>query len=69
MTLSNIAFAKTKAFQILSQDRQRLESTTIKQLFQEDAKRQSKFSILDQDILLYFSVTASLIFAATDNLP
>jgi len=55
MTLSNIAFAKTKAFQLLSQDRQRLESTTIKQLFQEDAKRQSKFSILNQDILLDYS--------------
>ena len=55
MTLSNIAFAKTKAFQLLSQDRQRLESTTINQLFQADSNRQSKFSILGQDILLDYS--------------
>jgi glucose-6-phosphate isomerase len=55
MSLSNIAFANTKAFQLLSQDRQRLEAITIKELFQADSNRQSKFSILNQDILLDYS--------------
>lgn len=55
MTFSNIAFSKTKAYQDLLQDRQRLSQTHLISLFQKDANRQSKYNILDQDILLDFS--------------
>jgi glucose-6-phosphate isomerase len=55
MNLSNIAFAKTKAFSQLIQDRQRLKSTQIKSLFEANENRQSQFSILNQDILLDYS--------------
>jgi glucose-6-phosphate isomerase len=55
MKLSNIAFAKTKAFSQLIQDRQRLKSTQIKSLFEANENRQSQFSILNQDILLDYS--------------
>jgi glucose-6-phosphate isomerase len=55
MILSNIAFAETKAFQELTKDRNRLADFKIKESFQQDANRQSKFSILSQDILLDFS--------------
>ncbi|MFD3393813.1 glucose-6-phosphate isomerase [Aquirufa sp. OSTEICH-129V] len=55
MTLSNIAFSKTKAYQDLLQDRQRLSQTHLISLFQKDANRQSKYNIIDQDILLDFS--------------
>jgi glucose-6-phosphate isomerase len=55
MTLSNVAFAQTNAFQQLTKDRARLSATNMKQLFQLDAQRQAKFSILNQDILLDYS--------------
>ena len=55
MTLSNIDFSRTEAFQLLSEDRKRLSSVSMKDLFQQDAKRQEKFSLLDQDILLDYS--------------
>ncbi len=55
MTLSNIDFSRTEAFQLLSEDRKRLSSISMKDLFQQDAKRQEKFSLLDQDILLDYS--------------
>jgi len=55
MTLSNVAFAQTNAFQKLTNDRERLAKTDMKQLFQLDAQRQAKFSILNQDILLDYS--------------
>lgn len=55
MNLSNIAFAETKAFSLLTQDCQRLKSTHIKRLFEDNPSRQSQFSILSQDILLDFS--------------
>lgn len=55
MTLSNIDFSRTKAFQLLSEERKRLSSISMKDLFQQDAKRQEKFSLLDQDILLDYS--------------
>lgn len=55
MTFSNIAFAKTKAYQELLQDRQRLSKSHLTSLFQADENRQSKYNILDQDILLDFS--------------
>lgn len=55
MILSNIAFAETKAFQELTKDRNRLADFKIKESFQQDANRQSKYSILSQDILLDFS--------------
>lgn len=55
MTFSNIAFSQTKAFHNLSQDRKRLDETTIKNLFQTDSNRQLHFSLLDQDILLDYS--------------
>ena len=56
MTLSNVAFAQTNAFQQLTKDRARLSATNMKQLFQLDAQRQAKFSILNQDILLDYMV-------------
>ena len=55
MTLSNIDFSKTQAFQLLSEDRKRFSSTQLKDLFAQDAHRQEKFSLLDQDILLDYS--------------
>ena len=55
MTLSNIAFAQTKAFQKLAKDRDRLAKNTIKNLFKEEPNRQANYHILDQDILLDFS--------------
>lgn len=55
MTLSNIDFSKTQAFQLLVEDRKRLASLPIKRLFEKDVNRQEKFSILDQDILLDYS--------------
>ncbi len=55
MTLSNIAFAETKAFQELAKDRDRLAKNNLKNLFKEEPNRQSKYSIIDQDILLDFS--------------
>jgi glucose-6-phosphate isomerase len=55
MTLSNIDFSKTQAFQLLSEDRKRLASLPIKRLFEKDVNRQEKFSILNQDILLDYS--------------
>lgn len=55
MTLSNIDFSKTQAFQLLVEDRKRLASIHLKSLFEKDASRQEKFSLLDQDILLDYS--------------
>ncbi len=55
MTLSNIDFTTTKAYQSLMDDRKRLGATNIQSLFKLDNNRQSKFSILNQDILLDFS--------------
>ena len=55
MTLSNVDFSKTQAFQLLSEDRKRFSSIQLKDLFAQDAHRQEKFSLLDQDILLDFS--------------
>ncbi len=55
MTLSNIDFSKTKAFQLLVEDRKRLASIHLKSLFEKDASRQEKFSLIDQDILLDYS--------------
>ena len=55
MTLSNIDFSKTQAFQLLGEDRKRLASIHLKSLFEKDASRQEKFSLLDQDILLDYS--------------
>lgn len=55
MTLSNIDFSKTQAFQLLVKDRKRLASIHLKSLFEKDASRQEKFSLLDQDILLDYS--------------
>lgn len=55
MTLSNIDFSKTQAFQLLVEDRKRLSSIHLKSLFEKDASRQEKFSLLEQDILLDYS--------------
>ena len=55
MTLSNIDFSKTQAFQQLREDHQRLSTISLKSLFENDAKRQEKFSLLDQDIFLDYS--------------
>jgi glucose-6-phosphate isomerase len=55
MTLSNIDFSKTQAFQQLSEDHKRLSTIPLKSLFENDAKRQEKFSLLDQDIFLDYS--------------
>ena len=55
MTLSNIDFSKTQAFQLLVEDRKRLASIHLKSLFEKDANRQEKFSLLDQNILLDYS--------------
>lgn len=55
MTLSNIDFSKTQAFQLLVEDRKRLASIHLKSLFEKDASRQEKFSLIDQDILLDYS--------------
>jgi len=55
MTLSNVDFSKTQAFQLLSEDRKRFSSTQLKDLFAQDAHRQENFSLLDQDILLDYS--------------
>jgi glucose-6-phosphate isomerase len=55
MTLSNIDFSKTQAFQLLVEDRKRLASLPLKRLFEKDVNRQEKFSILNQDILLDYS--------------
>ncbi len=55
MTLSNIAFAETKAFHELSKDRDRLIDFKINKSFQQDSNRQTNFSVLSQDILLDFS--------------
>lgn len=55
MTLSNIDFSKTQAFQLLVKDRKRLASIHLKSLFEKDANRQEKFSLLDQNILLDYS--------------
>ena len=55
MTLSNIDFSKTQSFQLLVEDRKRLASIHLKSLFEKDASRQEKFSLLEQDILLDYS--------------
>ena len=55
MTLSKIAFAKTNAFQKLSTDYTRLSENNLKNLFSQDSNRQTKYSILSQDILLDYS--------------
>ena len=55
MTLSNIDFSKTQAFQQLREDHKRLSTIPLKSLFENDAKRQEKFSLLDQDIFLDYS--------------
>lgn len=55
MTLSNIDFSKTQAYQLLVEDRKRLASIQLKSLFEKDASRQEKFSLLGQDILLDYS--------------
>ncbi len=55
MTFSNIAFSKTKAYQELLQDRQRLSKTHLTSLFHKDENRQSKYRIINQDIFLDFS--------------
>jgi glucose-6-phosphate isomerase len=55
MNLSNIAFSKTKSYENLKQDHKRLATIQIKNLFNSDLNRQSKYSILSQDIFLDFS--------------
>ncbi len=55
MTFSNIAFSKTKAYQELLQDRQRLSKTHLTSLFHKDENRQAKYRIINQDIFLDFS--------------
>lgn len=55
MTLFNIDFSKTHAFQLLDEDRKRLSSIHLKNLFEKDAGRQEKFSVLEHDILLDYS--------------
>jgi glucose-6-phosphate isomerase len=55
MTLSTIDFSKTKSFQALSEDRNRLSSIQLKALFEQDSNRQERFSLLDQDIFLDYS--------------
>ncbi|MEN9958329.1 MAG: hypothetical protein RLZZ474_573 [Bacteroidota bacterium] len=55
MTLSSIDFTKTQSFQALSADYNRLSSIQLKALFEQDSKRQERFSLLDQDIFLDYS--------------
>ena len=61
--LSTINFTSTSAYKALQLDQSRLASTTIAQLFKEDAARQEKYSQTFQSI--FFDYSKNLILKNT----
>ncbi len=53
--LQKVAFSKTEAFRKLKSHQKTIAKKTIKELFEEDPKRFSKFSLRFKDILLDYS--------------